>query len=82
MHWPGVEIIVHYGIFKNDGKKEYYCYLSDDLIPEHVFANLVLNEMLEDINHDQKYITINSDDCSAQYKYAAHFYKLGKMADQ
>ena len=76
VHWPGLEIIVHSGILKNDVSKEYHCYLSDNLIQDHAFVNLVLNEMLEVINHDQKYIIINSDNCSAQYKCAAHFDQL------
>ena len=39
-------------------------------------------EMLEDINHDQSFIVINSDNCAAQYKCAAHFDKLQKLADK
>ena len=75
VNWSGVEIIVHSGLLKKDSNKEYHCYLSNDLIQDHAFVNLVLDEMLEDINHDQKYI-INSDNCLAQYKCAAHFDKL------
>ena len=46
--------MVKYDIVKKDGNKEYHCYLSDDLIQIHAFSNLVLDEILEDINHDQK----------------------------
>ena len=44
--------MVKYDIVKKDGNKEYHCYLSDDLIQIHAFSNLVLDEILEDINHD------------------------------
>ena len=67
---------------KKNGNKEYHCYLSDDLIQGHAFVNLVLDEMLEDINHDQSFIVINSNNCAAQYKCAAHFDKLQKLADK
>ena len=82
VHRSGVEIIVHSGILKKDGNKEYHCYLSEDRIQDHAFVNRVQDEMLEEINHDQKYIIINSDNCSIQYKCAAHFDKLQKMPDQ
>ena len=75
------EIIVHSGIFKKNGNKEYHCYLSDDLIQDHALVNLVLEEMLEQVNHDEIYIIIHSDNCSAQYKCAAHFDKLHKIAE-
>ena len=54
VHWSGVEIIVHSGILRKDSNKEYHCYLSDDLIQNHAFSNLILDEMLQDINHGQK----------------------------
>ena len=53
VHWPCVEITAHSGILKKDSNKEDHCYLSDDLIQDHAFSNLVLDEKLEDINHDQ-----------------------------
>ena len=53
VHWSVVEIIVH-SIFRKDGNKEYHCYVSDNLIQDRAFNNLVLDEMLQDINYDQK----------------------------
>ena len=53
VHWSVVETIVH-SIFRKDGNKEYHCYISDNLIQDHAFNNLVLDEMLQDINYDQK----------------------------
>ena len=50
VQWSGAEIIDHFGILKKDGNH----YLSDDLMPDHAFSNLVLDEMLEGFNHDQK----------------------------
>ena len=82
MHWASVEIIVHLGILKKNGEKEYHCYMSDDLIQDHVFVSLTLDEMLQDVNHDEAYIIINSDNCAAQYKCAAHFQKLQEIADK
>ena len=52
VHWPCVEITAYSGILKKDSNKEDH-YLSDDLIQDHAFSNLVLDEKLEDINHDQ-----------------------------
>ena len=80
LHWSGIEIIVHYGILKKGGSKEYHCYLSDDLIQDHAFVNLVLDEMIDEINHDQLYIIVVSENCTAQYKCAAHFENLRKLA--
>ena len=37
-----------------DGNKEFHCYLSSELVQDHAFNNLVVDEILEDINHDQK----------------------------
>ena len=54
-HWSGVEILVNSGILKKDGNKE-HCYLSDDLIQDHAFSNPVLDQMLEGINHDHRWI--------------------------
>ena len=53
VHWSGAKIIVHFHILKKGSNKEYY-YLSDQLIQDHAFSYLVLDEMLEDINHNQK----------------------------
>ena len=46
--------MVHSGILRKYSNKEYHCYLSDDLINDHAFNNLVLDEMLQNINHDRK----------------------------
>ena len=54
VHWSVVEIIVHSDIFRKDGNKEYHCYVSGIIIQDHAFNNLVLDEMLQDINYDQK----------------------------
>ena len=51
------------------------------MIQDHVFVGLVLDEMLEDVCIDGKKILLHSDNCSAQYKCAAHFSKLQDMAD-
>ena len=45
VHWSGVEIIVHSGILRKDSNKEYHCYLSDDLIQNHAFSDLIPNEI-------------------------------------
>ena len=46
--------MVHAGISRKYSNKEYHCYLSDDLIHDHAISNLVLDKMLQDINHDRK----------------------------
>ena len=69
MHWTGVEIIVHSGILKKEGEKQYHAYLSDDLIQDHVFVNQTLEKMLEEVDH-------------TEYKCAAHFDKMQKIADK
>ena len=38
---------------KKGSSKKYY-YLSDQLIQDHAFSYLALDEILEDINHNQK----------------------------
>ena len=81
MHWTNSLVIVHSGIKKSSGKKTYHTCISDDMIQDHVFVGLVLDEMLEDVCIDGKKILLHSDNCSAQYKCAAHFSKLQDMAD-
>ena len=46
--------MAHAGILRKYGNKEYHCYLSDDLIHDHASSYLVLDKMLQDINHDRK----------------------------
>ena len=46
--------MVHAGILRKYSNKEYHCYLSDDLTYDHAISNLVLDKMLQDINHDRK----------------------------
>ena len=82
MHWTGVEVIVHSGILKDHGEKKYHAYLSYDLIQDHVFVNITLDEMLQSVDHRESVIIINSDNCSAQYKCAAHFEKMQQIANK
>ena len=44
LHWSNPQVIVHSGILKVSGEKEYHAYLSDDIIQDHVFASQVLDD--------------------------------------
>ena len=81
LHWNNPQVIVHSGILKDSGTKEYHAYLSDDVIQDHVFVSKVLDEMLVGTDHS-KMIVIESDNCASQYKCTAHFYKLQCIANE
>ena len=65
MHWSNATVIVHSGIVKDSGEKTYHPYLSDDVIQDHVFVGIVLDELLLDIDVDGKVIVLGSDNCKA-----------------
>ena len=81
MHWSNSQVIVHSGILKVHGDKSYHTYLSDDLIQDHVFVNIVLDGMLKDSQVDGSVIVIGSDNCATQYKCAVHFWALQQIAN-
>ena len=57
--------------------------MSDDLIQDHVFVDITLNEMLNDVEiGNDCVIIICSDNCAAQYKSAAHFYTCQQLANK
>ena len=62
------------------GTKAYHPYLSDDLIQDNVYVNIVLDEMMCDVQGN-KPLLIESDNCSSQYKCTAHFVKCQEIAD-
>ena len=65
------------GILKCDGENIYHAYISDNLKHDQTFVKVVIDNMLDTTDTtDNKVIVIESDNCSAQYKSAKHFYDL------
>ena len=63
------------------GEKTYHPYFSDDKFQDYVFVSLSMDEILSETDVGGKYILIESDNCTSQYKCAAHFAKLQQLAD-
>ena len=63
------------GILKVDGEKSYHPYLSKGCKHHQQFVQIVLEEMLLEVEYitAETTIVIESDNCSSQYKSAAHF---------
>ena len=70
LHWAHDQITVYLGILKVDGEKSYRPYLSKDHKHDQQFVQIVLE--VEYITAETT-IVIESDNCSSQYKSAAHF---------
>ena len=69
LHWRHSQVIVHSGIMKNAEEKYYHAYFSDDRKHDQAFVKLAMEEMLNEAEIDSdKYIIIESDNCSLQYK--------------
>ena len=69
LHWRHSQVIVHSGIMKNAEEKYYHAYFSDDRKHDQAFVKLAMEEMLNEAEIDSdKYIIIESDNCSSQYK--------------
>ena len=81
MHWTNAQIIVHSAIMKSLGEKTYHPYLSDDKFQGYVFVSLSLDEILSETDVGGRFILVESDNCTAQYKCVAHFAKLQQLAD-
>ena len=82
LHWCHQQVSIHSGITKFSGEKIYHAYFSDDRTHDVVFTDLALREMLASLDVDDAVvIIIESDNCRNQYKSAAHFSKLQKIAD-
>ena len=54
----------------------YHAYLSDNWQHDQSFVKIVIESMLEGQNMDGKFIIIESDNCTAQYKSVKHFFHL------
>ena len=82
MHWAHEQVNIHSGITKVSGEKIYHPYFSDDKSHDVVFTDLVNKEMLTatDVGNADL-IIIESDNCSSQYKSAAHFSKLQELSN-
>ena len=70
LHWAHDRITIYSGILKVDGEKSYRPYLSKDHKHDQQFVQIVLE--VEYITAETT-IVIESDNCSSQYKSAAHF---------
>jgi len=83
LHWFHQQVTVHSGLLKNEGEKSYHAYLSDDRKHDQAFVKVVIEEMLEETNiENQEYIIIESDNCSSQYKSAAHFQDMKELSQK
>ena len=77
MHWSHEQVSIHSGITKANGEKTYHAYFSDDKVHDQVYVDLAFQEMLKEENVEMaEAIIITTDNCSVQYKSAAHFSKL------
>ena len=75
MHWTNAQIIVHSAITKSQGQKIYHPYFSDDKSQDYMFVSLSLDEILSETDIGGRFILVESDNCTSQYKCAAHFVK-------
>ena len=82
LHWHEKKVIVHAGIVIESGEKSYHPYMSDDLLQDYVFVDIAINEMLSGCSVEDKVILIKSDNCSKDYKCAAHFDTMQRLADK
>ena len=77
LHWSHSQVTVYSGILKNIGEKSYHAYFSDDKRHDQPFVKLAMEEILNEAETDpNKYIIIERDNCSSQYKSDLHFYNL------
>ena len=85
LHWSHEQVTVHSGILKCNGVKTYHPYISDDKKHDQQFVHIALNEMLSEAElptGDDAYVIIESDNCTSQYKSAAHFHSIQQISNE
>ena len=83
LHWSHEQVTVHLGILKYGERKAYHAYFFDYQNHNHHFVHLALQEMLQETAFDGPGVmVIESDNCSSQYKSAAHFLGVQEICDQ
>ena len=82
LYWTQDTVTIHSGISKSKNGKSYHPYVSDCKTHDQVFVDLVMKEMLdeEDLTSPEC-IVVDSDNCTAQYKSAVHFYNLQQISN-
>ena len=74
---------VHLGMVKYGGRKAYNGYISNDQNHDQNFLPLALQEILKETALDgPDVMIIESDNCSSQYKSAAHFLGVQEICHQ
>ena len=83
LHWSHEQITVHSGILKCAGEKSYHPYLSNNKKHDQTFVSITIKEILNEARFEAgSYCIIESDNCTSQYKSAAHFYDLQEIANK
>ena len=83
LHWSHCQVTLHSVILKNTGEKSYHAYFSDDRKHDQVFVKLEMKEMMNEAEIvPYKYIIIESDNFSSQYKSAPHFHHLQDICNK
>ena len=74
LHWHHEQKTVHSAILKTQGEKTYFTHVSDDKIHDSTFMRIAVNDILVDVPiAENDVLGLESDNCCAQYKKAAHF---------
>ena len=83
MHWNPKQVTINSGILKFNGTKSYHSYFSDDLKHDTIFVEIVIEKMLDDAEIGlDSIVTIQSNNCSSQYKSVNHFAKIQNLWQQ
>ena len=86
MHWVKQQISVHSGILKLDEVKEYHPYISDSRTHDQAFVKVAVDEMFNsstsNIPEDKNNFSIESDNCTGQYKSSHHFGDMQSLANK
>ena len=84
LHWGHDQITIHSGILQVDGEKSYHPYLSKDHKHDQQFVQIILEEMLLEVEYItvETTIAIESDNCSSQYKSAAHLQGIQDLSNK
>ena len=80
MHWTHRQVTVHTSVINCGSYKLYHGALSDILEHDTVFTKSCLDNLLENYDTESTLI-IESDNCSSQYKCAAHFYDIQSISN-
>ena len=85
MHWVKQQISVHSGILKLDEVKEYHPYISVSRTHDQAFVKVAVDEMFNSSTSnipEDKNFSIESDNCTGQYKSSHHFGDMQSLANK